>query len=157
MASARRTQGAPTLIFERLAEPVDRRGALKTVARVHDAEGLRDSVLQQLRYLLNTRVPLDIDTLETRVRTTIDYGIPDLSAFALGNSDAMARLTRHVARTISVYEPRLRVREVVLEAIAGQRDALTARVSGSIEVGDIVEPVSFAVDVGTALNERDAD
>lgn len=156
MASGRRTQGAPTLIFERLAQPVDRRGAFEAVARIHHTEGLRASVLQQLRYLLNTRVPLDIDTLEGRERTTIDYGIPDLSAFPLGNSDAMARLARHISRTISVYEPRLRVGGVVLEAIAGQRDALKAQVSGTIEVGDIVEPVSFSIDVGTVINERDA-
>jgi type VI secretion system lysozyme-like protein len=155
MAGGRRTQGAPTLIFERLAQPVDRRGALKAVARIHDTEGLRDSVLQQLRYLLNTRVPLDIDTLEGRERTTIDFGIPDLSAFPLGNSDAMARLARHIARAISVYEPRLRVGDVTLEPFAGQRDGLVVRVSGGIEVGAVVEPVSFAIAVGEAINEPD--
>lgn len=156
MVSGRRTQGAPTLIFERLAQPVHGGSALEAVSHVHDTEGLRVSVLQQLRYLLNTRVSLDIDTLERRERTTIDYGIPDLSAFPLGNSDAIARLARHIADTISVYEPRLRVGDVVLEPIAGHRDALKAQVSGSIEVGAIVEPVSFAIDVGTALNEHDA-
>jgi type VI secretion system lysozyme-like protein len=153
--SARRTLGVPTLLFERLAQPVDRWGALKAVARVHDAEGLRDSVLQQLRDLLNTRVPLDIDTLEGRERTTIDYGIPDLSAFPLGNNDAMARLAGHIARTISVYEPRLRVSDVNLEPLAGKRDALVVRVSGDIDVGTIVEAVSFAIAVGEALNDPD--
>ena len=155
MAGRRRTQGAPTLIFERLAQPVDRRGALKTVARVHDTQGLRDSVLQQLRYLLNTRTPLDMDTLEGRERTTIDYGIPDLSAFPLGNNDAMARLARHIARAISVYETRLRVGDVTLETVAGNRDRLVVRVSGGIEVGAVVEPVSFALALGEVLNDPD--
>lgn len=155
MAGARRTQGAPALIFERLAQPVDRRGSPTPVARVHNTEGLRNSVLRQLRLLLNTRVPLDIDTLEGRERTTIDYGIPDLSAFSLGNSDAIARLARHISRTISVYEPRLRVGDVTLEPLAGQRDAVIARVSGNIEVGSIVEPVSFAIAVGEAPDEPD--
>ena len=155
MAGARRTHGAPALLFERLAHPVDIRGTGDPPARVHDAEGLRNSVLRQLRCLLNTRVPLDIDTLEERERTTIDYGMPDLSAFPLGNSDAMARLERHVARTISVYEPRLRVRGVTIEVFAGRRSALLARVSGSIEVGAIVEPVSFAIAVAEAPGEPD--
>jgi type VI secretion system lysozyme-like protein len=155
MADGRRIPGAPTLIFERLAQPVDRWGALKAVACTHDINGLRESVLQQLRYLLNTRVPLDIDTLEGRERTTIDFGIPDLSAFPLGSSDAMARLARHIARAISVYEPRLRVGDVTLKPLAGHRDGLVVRVSGGIGVGGVVEPVSFAITVGEALNEPD--
>jgi type VI secretion system lysozyme-like protein len=152
MASGRRTQGAPALIFERLAQPVDRQRA---VVRVHDTEGVRNSVLRELQSLLNTRVALDIDTLEARERTTIDYGIPDLSAFPPGDSDAMARLGRHIARTISFYEPRLRFADVTIEAFAGRRDALVARVSGSIEAGDIIEPVSFAIAVAETPDEPD--
>lgn len=155
MASARRTRGAPALIFERLANPVAQRGEDDAAARVHDSDGLRNSVLRQLQCLLNTRVASDIDTLEGRERTTIDYGIPDLSAFPLGNSDAMARLARHIARTISVYEPRLSVRDVTLEAVAGRRDGLVARVNGNIDVGDIVEPVSFAIAVAETPDEPD--
>ena len=67
------------MLFERLAHPVDIRGTGDPPARVHDAEGLRNSVLRQLRCLLNTRVPLDIDTLEERepsVFQTIDYANP---------------------------------------------------------------------------------
>ena len=64
---------------------------------------------------------------------------------------AMSRLARHISRTISVYEPRLRVRDVALEPIAGRRDALIARVSGNITVGSVVAPVSFAMAVGEVL------
>jgi len=93
--------------------------------------------------------------LEGRERTTIDYGIPDLSAFPPGDSDAMARLGRHIARTISVYEPRLRFADVTIEAPSGRRDALVARVSGNIEAGDIIEPVSFAIAVAETPDEPD--
>jgi type VI secretion system lysozyme-like protein len=155
MADARRNAGAPALIFERLAQPLDRHGAPAPVARIHDIEALRNSVARELRSLLNTRVSLDIDTLEGRERTTIDYGIPDLSAFPLGDSDAMARLARHIARTIAVYEPRLRVGEVRLEPFTGRRDGMVARVTGRIEVGTVVEPVVFAIAVGEVLNLDD--
>ena len=155
MVGAHRTQGAPALIFERLAQPDDQRGGAGAVACTHDAAALRESVRQQLRSLLNTRVPLDIDTLEGRERTTIDYGIPDLSAFPLGNNDAMARLARHITRAISVYEPRLRVGNVTIEAPAGQRHALVAHVNGRVEIGAVVEPVSFALAVGDTPGEPD--
>jgi type VI secretion system lysozyme-like protein len=155
MADARRSAGAPALIFERLTQPLDRQGKAATVPRMHDIEALRNSVARELRSLLNTRVALDIDTLEGRERTTIDYGIPDLSAFPLGNSEAILRLARHISRTISVYEPRLRVRDVALEPLTGRGDALLARVSGDIEVGTIVEPVLFAIAVGEVLNVDD--
>jgi type VI secretion system lysozyme-like protein len=157
MADARRRVGAPALIFERLTQPLDRRGNPASIARIHNIEGLRNSVARELRSLLNTRVALDIDTLEGRERTTIDYGIPDLSAFPLGNSEAMQRLARHISRTISVYEPRLRVHEVALEPLTRRGDALLARVSGNIEVGTIVEPVLFAIAVGEALGGNDDD
>jgi type VI secretion system lysozyme-like protein len=153
MASTRRTQGARALLFERLGQPLDRSGAPAAVACIHDAEGLRNSVREQLIELLNTRVPLDIETLEARERTTIDYGLPDLSAFPLGDSNAMARLGRHIARTISVYEPRLCVRDVTLDPPAGRKGALVARVSGDIKVGAVVEPASFAIAVGEVLME----
>jgi len=42
-----------------------------------------------------------------------------------------------------------------MEAFAGRRDALVARVSGNIEVGAIVEPVSFAIAVAETPNEPD--
>jgi type VI secretion system protein ImpF len=151
MADARRIDGARALLFERLTQPLDRHGAPLTVAQIHGIDGVRDSVARELQALLNTRVALDIDTLEQRERTTIDYGIPDLSAFPLGNNEAMSRLARHISRTITVYEPRLRVRDVALEPVAGRRDALTARVSGNITVGTVVEPVSFAIAVGEVL------
>lgn len=152
MAAARRIEGARALLFERLMQPLDRHGAPAAVARIHDIDALRNSVAAELRALLNTRVALDIDTLEARERTTIDYGLPDLSAFPLGNSEAMSRLALHISRTISVYEPRLRVRDVTLEPVAGRRDTLIAHVSGNIVAGTIVEPVSFAVAVGEVLH-----
>jgi type VI secretion system protein ImpF len=143
------------LLFERLAQPPDRQGASERSSRMHDAAGVRDSILQQLRSLLNTRVALDIDTLEGRERTTIDYGLPDLSAFPVGNSEAMARLARHIAQTILVYEPRLQVQNVVIEAFPGRGNTLVARVAGSAKVGLMVEPVSFAIALGEELGETD--
>lgn len=153
MSSARRTQGARPLIFERLAQPLDRSGTAAAVPRVHDANGLRNSVREQLTQLLNTRVPFDIDTLEARERTTIDYGLPDLSAFPLGNSEAMSRLARHISRTIAVYEPRLCVHDVILDRPAVLERAVVARVIGDIKIGAVIDPVTFAIGVGELLSE----
>lgn len=145
------------LLFDRLAQtrPADRQGGSGAVPRMLDAEGLRASILGQLRALLNTRVALDIDTLEGRERTTIDYGLPDLSAFPVGNSEAMARLARHISRTIAVYEPRLQVRDVTMEALPGRRNALVARVGGSVRIGPMVVPVSFVIALGEEPGEPD--
>jgi len=155
MTDAHHRLGAPALIFDRLAHPDDQRAGAGAVAFSDGRAALRESVRQQLEFLLNTRVPLDIDTLEERERTTIDYGIPDLSAFPLGNNDALARLARHITRAISVYEPRLRVGDVRIEASAGQRHTLVAHVSGKFEIGAVVEPVSFVLAVGDTSRETD--
>jgi type VI secretion system lysozyme-like protein len=152
MALNQRPRGTRPLLFERLIGSARSASGIETdlansePSRMHNAEALRASVGRELMDLLNTRAPLPIDQLEGRTRTAIDYGIPDLSAFPIGEISAMARLTRHVRDAIAAYEPRLRNPVVTIDPMTRSGAALTVTVSGELESGTIRNmPVTFAL------------
>jgi type VI secretion system lysozyme-like protein len=137
----RRARFSRPLLFERLVGPprtaaqTEQAGAGAGPPRLHDVHDLRASIERELTDLLNTRAPLPIEALEGRARSAIDYGVPDLSAFPAGQSDAMDRLARHLRDAVAAYEPRLRDPMVQIERDGRSADALTVIVQGSIETG----------------------
>jgi type VI secretion system lysozyme-like protein len=153
MAVVRHKRGATALLFDRLItreQAGDGAGPKKVAHReVYDLAELRASIEEQLGWLLNTRVPLDYQLMEVRmrqgVRTTVDYGLPDLTVYPIGDSGAMVRLAEHLAQTIGVYEPRLRNPRVRILATAERGDLLTVEVAGEIRIGMVSEPVVFAL------------
>lgn len=147
MSEPRFVAGAPAPLFERLT---DLDPGIDTEARplrmLTPAE-LRQSVARELDRLLNTRAPVAADTLAKRQRSTVDYGIPDLSLFAPRDFDSESRLVAMVREAIEVYEPRLAHPRVRLEHAAAQNGALIVHVEGGLRLGSMIEPVSFAVSV----------
>ncbi|MGC8523643.1 MAG: type VI secretion system baseplate subunit TssE [Acidibrevibacterium sp.] len=142
MRNAEDDGGFSPLLFDRLE-------ASKGAAA---GDGVRASIARELADLLNTRTPLAIDHLERRCRSAIDYGLPDLSAFPVGNHDAMARLTAHIRRAIAAYEPRLADPTVTIAPDARSGEALAVTVSGVIMVGQRRQaPVSFTLLLGDAV------
>jgi type VI secretion system protein ImpF len=147
MIGFKRTRASRPLLFERLIAPA--RDALDGQAdpgppRLHDEKALRASIEHELADLLNTRAPVPIETLEQRTRTAIDYGIPDLSAFPIGEHAAMERLKQHVRSAILAYEPRLR--DPAVEIVRGGQNAesLTVLVRGTTEGGAMHDmPMTF--------------
>ena len=125
--------------------------------RLHDEEQLRASVEHELKALLNTRAPLPIDVLERRARSAIDYGIPDLSAFPIGEHDAMNRLARHVRDAIAVYEPRLLDPVVEIGRTVQSAQTLSVIVRGALETGTMRRmPVTFELVQGDFEADGDA-
>jgi type VI secretion system lysozyme-like protein len=151
------------LLFERLVEPT--RSSKETrpgradpgPPRLYDADDLRASIGRELSQLLNTRAPVPIDTLERRTRSAIDYGIPDLSAFPIGEQGAMVRLERHIREAILAYEPRLRDPVVQIERSTQAAGVLTAVVRGVPEAGTMRGmPVTFELLLGPPSADTDA-
>ncbi len=148
MSVYRRSHGARPLIFERLVQAghdIGRDGGNATppAGLLHDQQALRASIACELADLFNTRVPVAIDDLESRDRSTIDYGIPDLSAFPVGEHAAMTRLAQHLRDAIIAYEPRIRRPSVAIQRSAAQPGPLVAVVSGTIELHMMRTQVMF--------------
>lgn len=70
---------------------------------------LRESVLRDLRRLLNTRNGWrPVEAGDTLLRQSVaNYGVPDFSGFSLGSEEAREALRRTVEETVRNFEPRL--------------------------------------------------
>lgn len=99
--------GAPVPLFERL---VDTRPSAPFEADVSpplSRDGLILSIATEVSALLNTRSPRSREDLAARPRTTVDYGIPDLSAFQPFDSESESALAAEMEAAIAAFEPRL--------------------------------------------------
>lgn len=156
------TPGSRPLLFERLVtEPKPGNGepASQDAAssRLLDQEALRASLGRELTDLFNTRVPTPIQALEGRTRSTIDYGIPDLSAFPIGEHDAMLRLAKHVRDAVLAYEPRLSDPEIEVKPRVGSANTIGILIRGGLKVGMMRVPVVFRLALGVEAANVDAD
>jgi type VI secretion system lysozyme-like protein len=158
MPAGHKTQGVSALLFDRLGHRPA--AASQDVARyasdhrnyyVYDHEALKRSIQQQLGWLLNTRAPVSYEILDARnrdgARSTLDYGLPDLSAYPLGDPAAMARLRVHLAQTIAFFEPRLHDPVADVLPIEGPSDTLRVEVRGQIRIDAVMTPATFLVDL----------
>ena len=101
------------------------------------------SVLQELDRLLNSRCPLTFDELESRERTTIDYGVPDFSAFNPQSLSDQKLLEKNIKETIEAYEHRFEGVRVQVEEFVDEKKALLVEIKGVLAFETVREPVSF--------------
>jgi type VI secretion system lysozyme-like protein len=155
VSGSRVVRGARAPLFDRLVDDDPAVPHEPRPKRMLDPAGLRLSVIRELDRLLNTRTPLAADELERRPRSTLDYGIPDLSLFWPFDADSEAKLVGLIERSIQAYEPRLRNPRIRIERLAHERRSLLAHVTGEIAVGTLVEPVAFPVMMRDGLGLSD--
>jgi type VI secretion system lysozyme-like protein len=142
--------GVRALLFERLADErhPDPQDPPPAPDRLLDRAALRGSIGLELDRLFNTRAPVDADTLDQRRRSTIDYGIPDLSLYAVNDPAAIERLGKHLTGAVEAYEPRLGTPKVTVVPDPERAGRLIAEIAGSLALGDEVEAVSFRLRLG---------
>ena len=112
--------------------------------RVQTQEQLQDSIRRDLSWLLNTRCPVGLDVLESRERSVIDYGLPDLGTFYAGDQGGYKKLSEIIESTITAFEPRLQNVRVVLEETApGDHKTLSGYIEANLVVEGTVETLAF--------------
>lgn len=113
--------------------------------RMLDRAGLLASIGRELARLLNTRTSVAIEDLDRWPRTTLTYGLPNLSWFWPRDDDSEKTLAAVIQRTIAAFEPRLLAPRVTVERVAGRQRVLRAVISGNIALGAMIEPVTFPI------------
>src|SRR5438067_3382199 len=101
--------------------------------RVLSLRGLRDGVLRDLAWLLNTTNLLsvtDVAALPHLANSVLNYGMPDLSGASLANMN-MSMLERAIRQAIWDFEPRL-IRSSVIVRGAPSTESIT-RISFEIQ------------------------
>ena len=133
--------GGRKLLFERLTDDP----AHPWADAVNVWAGLRMSGMTEVQRLFNTRIPQDAARLVHRRRSTVDYGIPDLSLFSLRDPAAEIRLAEHLIDALRAFEPRLLSPKVALERVEGADGGLVAQVAGEIRLARMTAPLTFQV------------
>ena len=139
---------APALLFDRLVDDDPAARSEPVPRRALDAEALRASVLNELCDLLNTRCPFTERALQGRGRTTLEYGLADVSPAYPGASASSTDVAARMRDAIAAYEPRLRQVQVAAEPVDGRPMQLLARVQGVLAAGSTPVPVQFTIRVG---------
>lgn len=130
-------------LFERLAFSEDEPARTTFM----DRHALAESVRNELVRLLNTRrgaSPM------TSPPTLLDYGIADWTSLHANNSDDRRRITREVRAAVTHFEPRLSLLDVDVQAVPGQPQRLSIRLSGTIHHDKQQWPVAFILDKSAA-------
>jgi type VI secretion system protein ImpF len=156
VAGPKPVAGAPVPLFDRLVDDDPSVPYEPQPRRVLDAAGLRASVEAELDRLLNTRAPVAADEIARRERSTIDYGIPDLSYFWSQDADSESELARTIEQAIAAFEPRLLSPRATVVRPPDRRGAAIVEVSGKLAIGTVMEPVAFALPVGGLAEESEA-
>lgn len=136
-----------------LAPLFDRLRATKSVTEpqplgVLSQRELHESIRRELSGLLNVRSPLPTDRFCDQQLTVFDYGIPDLTALSLHQSDDVKCFCRIMTRAITVFEPRLtqvEITAVPLDHQAGLLLTCTANLAND----QFSEPIYLTVMIPT--------
>lgn len=108
-------------LLDRLTDEEPGKEAEPRERRVLSLRTLRDGVLRDLAWLLNTTSLLsciDVPKLPHLSNSVLNYGVPGLSGNAISSLD-LARLERSIRQAIWDFEPRLVRATVSVRALSG--------------------------------------
>jgi type VI secretion system protein ImpF len=123
------------LLFDLLSDKLDTDPT--TSAGYIGLTEVKHSIIEQLEHLLNARLR---DAQKSQL-SVVDFGIPDFSAYSIGDSTQMHRLVRSIEQAIATFEPRLRnVRaELVSADPRSLNQALQIRLSAQLHVEPLTD------------------
>jgi type VI secretion system protein ImpF len=136
-------------LFDRL---VDRDRFLRRELRpmrTLDRRGVKESGGRGRGERLKKTSPIPAHRLAGRVRSVIDYGIPDFSTFSARNVDDWPRLAEILRTAIQIYEPRLAQVQVEVTKMAGDDFTLVAHIEAVLITENVPQPVSFTTNLMT--------
>lgn len=153
MAKARLERTVLTSFLDRLVDHEPRSKSDRSVSFAESVQHLRNSVLRDLEWLLNTRRSVNRGVVLTpEVATSVyNYGLPDMSSMET-TLEAHRELARNVEETIALFEPRLsNVRARLKEVGDGGKQELHIVIEATLEMDPSPERIAFdtRIDVST--------
>lgn len=130
-------RGASVPLFERLQG-----GDAARFGQTMSPAQLELSIGRELSRLLNTRSGLVVSDFLNSSGTTLDYGIPDVSALSSRSQSDLDLLQLAIAKAIAMYEPRLK--NVIVKAESSVADARArVAISGAVTIDMKLRSLSF--------------
>jgi type VI secretion system protein ImpF len=149
VSEPRPIRGSPLPLFDRLAQGSPESGKEQ---RILDSITVRESVLHDLRRLLNTRSSRRGKLQPLVEGTVLDYGLPDFSALTPASDTDRNFLAQAIAARVTAHEPRLCNVRVVVGPDPASPKAVLGVIVASLVMGSVYEPVTFhmGVDLGAS-------
>jgi type VI secretion system protein ImpF len=141
----RDTEAVITLsLWDRLREEPVRSSPDRPAARGSALKQLKDSVRQNLEWILNTRRAIEeLPEKSPLERSLYNYGLPDLSSFALRSVADQNRLTKLLEQAVAAFEPRLMNIRVIMEPPTSDAQSLHFQIQGLLRVDPAPERIVF--------------
>ena len=111
-------------------------------------EDLKQAVLRDIQWLLNTKRPLNLqfEAYPEAKSSILNYGIPDFTQFSASSGDDCQEVCQLMAEVLRRFEPRLDPRTVVVEHVTSESlSGLAAqfRIEGVLHVDPVRVPIAF--------------
>ena len=147
MSEPRPIRGSPLPLFDRLVQGSPESGKEH---RILDSHTIRESVLNDLRRLLNTRSSRRGQLQSLVEGTVLDYGLPDFSALTPASDADRNLLAQMITARVSAHEPRLKNVRVAIGPDPASPKSVLGVIAASLVIGSVYEPVTFhmGVDLG---------
>lgn len=131
--------GRPPL-FDRLCGDHGTNGS----PRSYSIREVLDSVVRELRNLLNTRVPVGTGSADNSgIETVATYGFPDFSSLSAASNADRLTIARLMERKVEAFEPRLRNVFVSFAPDPAEPSSVIGTLEATLQIEAIRRPVSF--------------
>ena len=113
--------------------------------RAQSLRYFKETLKRDLEWLLNTRQPpiSEISDYPLAKTSTINYGLPDISAMGLNSASDNRRLRQSIEACLKNYEPRLTDVRVTLERGDTAERRIRFHIEGSMKLDPAPEEISF--------------
>lgn len=143
------------LLFDRLIDEDPAQSKEPYPFRLYSKEQLIESIARELSRLLNTRCPLPKEHRDMD-RTVLDYGLRDFSSLFAASPTDRDMLAREIEDAIEVFEPRLHEVSIIWsDPSNGKQQQLAANIQAKMQLGNLMEPVSFPVLLHASTGEAE--
>lgn len=133
-------RGSPLPLFDRLSSAEGSEGNRRQLLT---PEQLELSIGRELSRLLNTRSRLSPSEYASSTGTTLDYGIPDISALSPKSHPDLDLLQSTIRQAVNQYEPRLQDVTVKAFPATGARSSATLLIGGTVTIGLKLRQLNF--------------
>ncbi len=133
-------RGSPLPLFDRLSSAEGSEGSRRQLLT---PEQLELSIGRELSRLLNTRSRLKPSEYASSTGTTLDYGIPDISALSPKSHPDLDLLQSTIRQAVNHYEPRLQDVSVKAFPASGARSSATLLIAGTVTIGLKLRQLNF--------------
>ncbi len=142
-------RGSPVPLFDRLSLV---QGADGGRQQLLTPEQLEMSIGRELSRLMNTRSRLKPSEFAASTGTTLDYGIPDISALSPKSHPDLDLLQATIKQAVNHYEPRLKDVNVKAFPATSGGGAATLVIGGTVTIGLKLRQLNFELQ----LDQRQA-